>query len=250
MSEYSIGVDEAGRGPVIGPLIVCAISIPSSDCHVLEEIGARDSKTLSKSKRDKIYKFIREEAIERNWNIGIVECEPFRIDHNSSVSNLNDLEVTLFSEAIKNSNDNNDPGSIFLDACDVNQERFGNNVKSKLGPSWSDWKIISEHSMDSSNSLVAASSIVAKVTRDNAMQKLSNDIGIDLGSGYPSDPKTRSSINELISGENPHDCLRWTWSTVRRAWEEMHGTSVPIRYENKHIYSQTNIEHWIEGNHK
>tara|TARA_B100000459_G_scaffold44347_1_gene22560 strand:+ start:15430 stop:16182 length:753 start_codon:yes stop_codon:yes gene_type:complete len=250
MSEYSIGVDEAGRGPVIGPLIVCAISIPSSDCHVLEEIGARDSKTLSKSKRDKIYKFIREEAIERNWNIGIVECEPFRIDHNSSVSNLNDLEVTLFSEAIKNSNDNNDPGSIFLDACDVNQERFGNNVKSKLGPSWSDWRIISEHSMDSSNSLVAASSIVAKVTRDNAMQKLSNDIGIDLGSGYPSDPKTRSSINELISGENPHDCLRWTWSTVRRAWEEMHGTSVPIRYENKHIYSQTNIEHWIEGNHK
>mgnify|MGYP001334262877 FL=1 len=250
MSEYSIGVDEAGRGPVIGPLIVCAISIPSSDCHVLEEIGARDSKTLSKSKRDKIYKFIREEAIERNWNIGIVECEPSRIDHNSSVSNLNDLEVTLFSEAIKNSNDNNDPGSIFLDACDVNQERFGNNVKSKLGPSWSDWRIISEHSMDSSNSLVAASSIVAKVTRDNAMQKLSNDIGIDLGSGYPSDPKTRSSINELISGENPHDCLRWTWSTVRRAWEEMHGTSVPIRYENKHIYSQTNIEHWIEGNHK
>ena len=187
MSEYSIGVDEAGRGPVIGPLIVCAISIPSSDCHVLEEIGARDSKTLSKSKRDKIYKFIREEAIERNWNIGIVECEPSRIDHNSSVSNLNDLEVTLFSEAIKNSNDNNDPGSIFLDACDVNQERFGNNVKSKLGPSWSDWRIISEHSMDSSNSLVAASSIVAKVTRDNAMQKLSNDIGIDLGSGYPSD---------------------------------------------------------------
>ena len=84
----------------------------------------------------------------------------------------------------------------------------------------------------------------------HAMQKLSNDIGIDLGSGYPSDPKTRSSINELISGENPHDCLRWTWSTVRRAWEEMHGTSVPIRYENKHIYSQTNIEHWIEGNHK
>ena len=250
MSEYSIGVDEAGRGPVIGPLIVCAISIPTNDYQILREIGARDSKTLSKSRREAIYKLIHEQAIERNWNIEIVECEPFRIDHNSSVSNLNELEVTLFSEAIKNSNDNDDSGSIFLDACDVNQERFGNNVKSKLGPSWSDWRIISEHSMDSSNSLVAASSIVAKVSRDNAMQKLSNDIGIDLGSGYPSDPKTKSSINQLISGKNPHDCLRWTWSTVRRAWEEMHGAPVPIRYESKGISSQTNIQHWIEGNHK
>ena len=49
----------------------------------------------------------------RNWNIGVVECEPFRIDHNSSVSNLNELEVTLFSEAIKNSNGNDGSGSIF-----------------------------------------------------------------------------------------------------------------------------------------
>ncbi|MAU85026.1 MAG: ribonuclease HII [Euryarchaeota archaeon] len=250
MSEYSIGVDEAGRGPVIGPLIVCATSIPSNDYHILREIGAKDSKTLSKGKREKIYKIINEEAIERNWNIGIVECTPFRIDHNSSVSNLNELEATLFSEAIKNSNVNGESGNIFLDACDVNQERFGNNVKSKLGPSWGDWRIISEHSMDSSNSLVAASSIVAKVTRDNAMKKLSDEIGIDLGSGYPSDPKTRHSINELISGKYPHDCLRWTWSTVRKAWKEAYGASVPIRYQNKGVYSQTNFQHWIEDNHK
>ena len=250
MSEYSIGVDEAGRGPVIGPLIVCAISIPSSDYNILREIGARDSKALSKSRRESIYKLIYEEAIERNWNIGIIECEPFRIDHNNSVSNLNELEVTLFSEAIKNSNDDDESGSIFLDACDVNQERFGNNVRTKLGPLWSNWRIISEHSMDSSNALVAASSIVAKVTRDVTMQELSKDIGIDLGSGYPSDPKTRSSINELITGKNPHDCLRWTWSTVRRAWEEMYGTSVPIRHLNNGNSSQTNIQHWIEGNHK
>ena len=250
MTEYSIGVDEAGRGPVIGPLIVCAISIPSNDYSILREIGARDSKALSKTKRESLYKLIHEEAIERSWNIEIVECESSRIDHNNIVSNLNELEVILFSEAIENCKHNGGLGSIFLDACDVDQERFGNNVKSKLGPSWSDWRIISEHSMDSSNSLVAASSIVAKVTRDYAMQELSNEIGIDLGSGYPSDPKTKSSINELISGNTPNDCLRWTWSTVQRAWEEVHGTSVPIRFEDKAISSQTNIQHWIEGNHK
>ena len=106
MTEYSIGVDEAGRGPVIGPLIVCAISIPSNDYNILREIGAIDSKALSKSRRESIYKLIHQEAIERSWGIGIIECEPFRIDHNNSVSNLNELEVTLFSEAIKNSNDN------------------------------------------------------------------------------------------------------------------------------------------------
>ena len=69
MSEYSIGVDEAGRGPVIGPLIVCAISIPSNDYNILREIGAIDSKALSKSRRESIYKLIHQEAIERSLSL-------------------------------------------------------------------------------------------------------------------------------------------------------------------------------------
>ena len=250
MRDYSIGVDEAGRGPVIGPLVVCAMSIPSEDYSILKVMGVRDSKVLSKSKRESICKLINEKTIELNWRMGIIVCEPSRIDNNRSFSNLNELEVDLFSEAIVNSIDSNESGSIFLDACDVNQERFGSNVKLKLGSAWSNWKIFSEHAMDSSNSLVAASSIVAKVTRDEAMRKLSEEIGLDLGSGYPSDPKTRSSMNRLISGKKPHDCLRWTWSTVERAWDELHGTPVPTRYENSRISSQTDIRHWMEGNHK
>ena len=250
MRDYSIGVDEAGRGPVIGPLIVCAMSIPAEDYPILKEMGVRDSKILSKGKRESIYKLIIEQAVERNWGMGIIVCEPSRIDNNRSSSNLNELEVDLFSEAIINSIDNYESGSIFLDACDVDQERFGSKVRLKLGPEWSEWKIFSEHAMDSSNSLVAASSIVAKVTRDDAMQKLSDEIGLDLGSGYPSDPKTRSSMKRLVSGKKPHDCLRWTWSTVERAWTDLHGTPVPIRHENNEISSQTDIRHWIEGNHK
>jgi len=250
MREYSVGVDEAGRGPVIGPLIVCAMSIPSEDYSILNEMGVRDSKSLTKKKRESVYELLNEKAVERNWGVGIVVCEPSRIDHNKLSSNLNLLEVDLFSEAIIDSIDNNKSGSIFLDACDVKQERFGNNVKLKLGDLWSDWRVVSEHSMDSSNALVSAASIVAKVTRDNAMQKLSNDIGMELGSGYPSDPKTRASMETLVSGKTPHDCLRWTWSTVERAWKDLHGTHVPVRDEKKIVSPQTDIRHWMEGNHK
>ena len=45
-------------------------------------------------------------------------------------------------------------------------------------------------------------------------------MGLDLGSGYPSDPKTKSAVQELVKGERPHDCLRWSWKTVSDAWAE------------------------------
>ena len=95
MSGLKIGVDEAGRGPVIGPLVVCALCIPDEDESVLRELGARDSKELSPAERRDISEKILSEAESSGWGVGIVICEAERIDSNSQYSDLNKLEIEL-----------------------------------------------------------------------------------------------------------------------------------------------------------
>ena len=123
-----IGVDEAGRGSVIGPLVVCAFA-SISQTH-LKELGVKDSKDLSKKKRDELIDILSE--MPHN----VVICSPERIDNSL---NLNDLEVDLFAEALAIMPE----GEIMLDACDVNADRFARNVSSK-----SNLNCIAEHKAD------------------------------------------------------------------------------------------------------
>ena len=73
-------------------------------------------------------------------------------------------------------------------------------------------KLISKHKADSTHRIVGAASIVAKVTRDKIIKEIGKEIGLDIGSGYPSDPKSKSALIELCNGDTPHNCLRWNWS--------------------------------------
>ena len=200
-----IGVDEAGRGPVIGPLVVCAFAADSRE--YLIELGVKDSKDLSVKKREALYEVLKEMPHE------VVICSPEQIDNHH---NLNVLETELFAHALKSMPE----GEIMLDACDVNAERFAKNVN-RL----SQKACRAEHKADSNFPEVGAASIIAKVTRDRIVRELSESIGIDLGSGYPSDPKTKAAVKLLITGDEPHPCLRWSWKTVENAW----GGIVPLR---------------------
>ena len=116
MRNMFIGVDEAGRGPVIGPLVVCAFATKSQD--YLRELGVKDSKFLTKKKRNELFEILSK--MEHK----VIVCSPERIDISP---NLNSLEVELFAEALENMPE----GSIMLDACDVNEERFAHNVSKK-----------------------------------------------------------------------------------------------------------------------
>ncbi len=193
-----IGVDEAGRGSVIGPLVVCAFaSVSQSD---LRQLGVKDSKDLSKKKRLELYEILTE--MPHN----VIICQPDRIDNSG---NLNDLEVKLFAESLAVMPE----GEIMLDACDVDADRFARNVTNltKL-------PCKAEHKADENHPEVSAASIIAKVTRDLEVEKISKQLGIDVGSGYPSDPKTKLAVIELTKGDTPHECLRWSWKTVNDAW--------------------------------
>jgi len=244
VSGLKIGVDEAGRGPVIGPLVVCAMCIPENDEGVLREIGARDSKELSPAKRHSISEKILSEAKSSGWGVGIVICEAERIDLNSQSSDLNRLEIDLFAEAIEAAADSDFHGTVMADACDVNEERFTNRLVSRLGSDWSEWTVVSRHGMDSQSVVAGAASILAKVNRDDAISTIEAGIGIRIGSGYPSDPLTREAVRELVSGELPHECLRWSWSTVSDAWKGVHSGPVPMRGAGGSSVLQSSLDEW------
>ena len=229
---WRIGIDEAGRGPAIGPLVVGALRLPETDLPLLHEAGVTDSKLLSKTRRDELYHWILEQAGERDWSYEIRISAPAEIDRAMAMTNLNDHEVSLFASLARKLR--TDGGGVLqLDACDSDANRFGNNVASRLSEwPWEHWSIESLHGADLHCLAVAGASILAKVTRDNVMEQISIDLEMDVGSGYPSDLKTVEAVSVLVQNEQPHDCLRWGWATVKNAWEAVHDTPLPLRPED------------------
>ncbi|MDG1525547.1 MAG: ribonuclease HII [Candidatus Thalassarchaeaceae archaeon] len=227
---WRIGIDEAGRGPVIGPLVVGALCVPEVDLPLLHEMGVTDSKLLSESKRIELDTWIREQSKIRGWKFELHISKPSEIDCAMAMTNLNDHEVTLFASLARKLKTDGGGGILQLDACDSNAGRFGNNVANLIPDwPWEGWTMNSRHGADLHCLAVAGASILAKVARDQAIHSLSAEIGIELGSGYPSDPTTIAALPLLIDGPEPHDCLRWGWATVRNAWLKMHETSPPQR---------------------
>lgn len=227
------GIDEAGRGPCLGPLVVGVVRIPEVDLHLLEEAGITDSKLLSPARRDELYGWLHEQRDDRGWSIASIAAQPELIDNWMAHGSLNELEVDLFASSANvaiSFTQRTEKGTLVLDACDVNASRFGDLVASRLaGWPWQNWRIISEHGADANHAVVGAASIVAKVERDRAVDELREETGLDLGSGYPSDPKTLQVLPELLAGETPHDCLRWRWKTISNAWKDLKGAEVPVR---------------------
>ncbi|MAT48229.1 MAG: ribonuclease HII [Euryarchaeota archaeon] len=228
---YHIGVDEAGRGPMIGPLVVAAMAIPKKDLKLLEENNITDSKKLSPKKRDIAFKQIEKFIEKRGWVKHITICNPINIDFAMESSNLNILETELFANSINNLEiDFSGKGKLILDACDVNQERFGERVTNLVNKwPWNSWELISIHGADHIHRSVGAASIIAKVTRDNIIKEIGKNVGINIGSGYPSDPTSKKALYELCKGDVPNDCLRWNWASIRNHWEKEKGTKVPKR---------------------
>ena len=207
------GVDEAGRGPVIGPLVVAALSIPAEDEQKLRQQNIKDSKLLSVKRRTELEEWILN---QEGWIHQVVICHPARIDSYVVNMGLNLLEVELFAEALNSIGKTE--GTIIVDACDVNEERFASRIASRLV----DWpwpvQLISEHKADFNHLIVAAASILAKQERDRQMKNISDEFGMNLGSGYPSDAITVGALPALLTGDCPHPQLRWSWKTIRKLW--------------------------------
>lgn len=170
------GVDDAGRGSMLGPLVIAGIIISKKDIPKLFKLGVKDSKQLTPKSREELYKKI----IALVDNYYVAKISPKIIDASVTKHNLNHLEAKYMAKVISKLN----PDTSYVDSCDVNPKRFGKEI-AKLSKYK---KIRSYHHADSRFIVVSAASIIAKVTRDKAILKLRKDY--DLGSGYPSDSKT------------------------------------------------------------
>lgn len=207
------GVDEAGRGPMIGPMIICGVLVGPEKIPDLEKIGAKDSKLLSPSRRLTLNQRIRVIATR----VEVRSVSAADIDRLRKHTTLNEIEVAEFVSVVKSLK----PQKVYLDAADVNAERFGNKIGELSGISDMGAVIVSEHKADSKYPIVSAASILAKVERDRIIDEMHQEFG-NFGSGYPSDPKSIEFVKNLIENEQklPH-IVRKSWDSIRKIRESV-----------------------------
>lgn len=194
------GIDEAGRGPVIGPLVVCGVAVESD--QELRSIGVKDSKKLSASRRAAI-----EPEIRRVAKVEVVEVSADEIDALRESMTMNELEARVFATIIERLQ----PEMAYLDAADADEASFGRMVQAQLRCAA---RAYSRHKADQLFPVVSAASVVAKVVRDARVREIEAEIGEPIGSGYTSDPKTVSFLKHWIGEKGsfpPH--TRKSWAT-------------------------------------
>ena len=197
------GVDEAGRGSVMGPLVVGVVY--SRDDSALKAIGVKDSKKLTPKRREAMYDEILSAA--DHWCTVIISSE--EIDEQRKRLSLNEIELNMFAEGTSKWK----ADSVYADCPDVNESAFGLRLSALLG---NDVEVIARHKADDTYPIVSAASIVAKVTRDRMIEDIHREFGTDVGSGYPSDHYTMDFIHDWIAKNGkapPH--VRTSWEPVR-----------------------------------
>ncbi len=202
------GVDEAGRGCLIGPLIVAGVTFEKEAIPQLSDWGVRDSKRLTPKHREEIADLIKGLAI----GVSYFELQPRSIDlivlRNVKLRKLNYVEAIAMAKVIRELR----PDEAYVDACDVNAERFGTIISKVLGYKLN---VVSEHRADSTYLVVSAASILAKVRRDAIISELHERYG-DFNSGYPSDEKTITWLEQWVHNYKAcPECVRLSWKPVR-----------------------------------
>jgi len=205
------GVDEAGRGSIIGPLVIAGISIRQDRIMDLHHVGVRDSKMLTAKARASLFAIISE--MVDSLCIYKIDCSV--IDENVLSKGLNKLEAETMAYVIENLK----ADMVYVDSCDTNPRRYKNHIESRLITSKS--KLYSMHHADSLNIVVSAASIIAKIVRDGEIQEI-RKTHCNIGSGYPSDEKTMRFIRNWVS---EYKCAprfaRKSWRPLREMLEEV-----------------------------
>ena len=196
------GIDEAGRGPIIGPLVICGLALKEEDQKALIKLQAKDSKLLTKIKREQLFDKVK----DISYKYEIIIISPDEIDravNNHDGLNLNWLEAHKSAEIINLLK----PDKVIVDAPSNNIQKYKDYLLKLIKNKKID--LILEHKADLNYPVVSAASILAKVTRDNEIEKIKKKIKIDFGSGYMSDPKTASFLEKYY--EKHSNLFRKSW---------------------------------------
>lgn len=197
------GIDEAGRGPVIGPLVICGVLINEKDEVRLKNIGARDSKELTP--------WQREDIAENIIGIAKYKCivvPPDEIDKAvlAKKYNLNWLEADKTAEIINSLS----PNKAYVDCPSPNIKAYSSYIKKQLTGKV---ELVADHHAENQFITVAAASIIAKVTRDRLIEEIKKKYKVQFGSGYPSDPIT---VDFLKKNFSKYPFFRKSWSSYTK----------------------------------
>jgi len=202
------GIDEAGRGAVIGPMVVAGILIDQSKIEELIKVKVKDSKKLSPGARVELSKIIKEIAEK----VEIIVLDAATVDRSTRKkrsSGLNELEARIFAKII----DSLKPDAAYIDLPSTRYDEFRRLIENLTQHRCS---LILEHKADEKYPVVSAASIIAKCERDRLIEELKAKLG-DFGSGYPSDPKTRSFLLEMMkTGAIKNEHVRSSWKTLSK----------------------------------
>jgi ribonuclease HII len=198
-----LGIDEAGRGPCIGPLVMVGFLADEEEIKKLESTKLKESKQLTSLQREEYF-----DVLQKIGKYVIANVSPQEIDKavESETTNLNWLEADHTIEMIEKTK----PDKVILDCPSNNPKAYKDYITQRLKHKT---QIIAEHKADEKYVIVAAASIIAKVTRDKKIDEIKKRIKKNIGSGYPSDPYTKEFLR------NNHDkypeIFRHSWASCK-----------------------------------
>lgn len=222
MKEFILGIDDAGRGPVIGPMVLAGVLIEKKIEPSLKKLGVKDSKQVTPKRRD----FLVEKIKEKVETFEIIRVKPVEIDgmaNNKDINQrikLNELEARACAEIINRINKGYEKIKIVIDCPSTNLTKWKDYLMQYI-KNLSNLEISCEHKADKNHIAVSAASILAKDTREKEMSALKVVYGEEIGSGYCSDPLTIKFLNKNAKKLENEGIFRKTWITWQKACNEL-----------------------------
>jgi ribonuclease HII len=214
MKEFLAGADEAGRGCVLGPMVMCAFALPVELEPQLKPMGVKDSKLLVHPVRVKL-----EQELTRMGTavLEVISAEEITLAMRKNTS-LNELEAKRLAQGLKTLWLQAPFSKVFIDSPDPVPDKFEKRVR-KYGDF--EFQIVSRNKADRDYPVVGAASIFAKVRRENEVAKIKGELaaqGItdDFGSGYSHDPLTIAFLAKHHRQPALQMHIRHEWETAKR----------------------------------
>ena len=208
-----LGIDDAGRGPVIGPMVLAGCLIDEKVQNELRRLGVKDSKQLTQKRREFLSNVIK----EKSETFEVVMVSASEIDNLiKEGTNLNEIEAFLCGRIVNKINKGYEKIKVVIDCPSTGIKKWQDMLKTKI-ENLSNLEISCEHKADKNHVAVSAASVLAKVVREKEMDKLKEIYGDEIGSGYASDPLTTKFLKNNIKKFDNSGLFRKSWATWKNA---------------------------------